>query len=151
MNRIENKDKKMKPSSMATFDVDRNIKENAIIKNVSLYNEIKDIDLIATEFKYDHVPCYQDFTRNIENIKESVQQYGKEYFVKAEIFKMENIIKRHQVVSLTALHEMYNTGDGDWRYRFKLKEMIEKQFANDISFVTLPLPNSSFIVMSGCT
>ena len=141
----------MKPSLMTTFDVDRNIKENAIIKNVSLYNEIKDIDLIATEFKYDNVPCYQDFTRNIENIKESVQQYGKEYFVKVEIFKMENIIKRHQVVFLTALHEMYNTGDGDWRYRFKLKEMIKKQFANDISFETLSLPNSSFIVMSGCT
>ena len=54
---------------------------------------------------------------------------------------MENIIKRHQVVSLTALHEMYNTGDGDWRYRFKLKEMIEKQFANVFHF----------IVMLGCT
>ena len=51
-NRIENKDKKIEPSLMTTFDVDRNIKENARIKNASLYNEIKDLDLIATEFKY---------------------------------------------------------------------------------------------------
>ena len=96
---------KIKPALLATCDVGRSIKENTRIKNASLCNEIKDLDLITTEFKYHHVPCFRDFTHNIDNIKESVQQYEKGNFVKFETFLMENIIKGHQVVSLKALHE----------------------------------------------
>ena len=61
---------------------------------------------------------------------------------------MENIIKGHRVVSLKALHKMYNLVDGDRRCHFKLKVNIEKQFPNDILFLTLLLPNSSCIVIS---
>ena len=100
---------------IAKFDAERNILENARIKDPSLYNETKDLDLIATEFKYHDVPCYRDFSRSIDNIKESVQQYEKGDFAQVEKFIMENIIKGHQVVSLKGLHEMYNLGDGDMR------------------------------------
>ena len=44
------------------------------------------------------------------NIKESVQQHKKEDFVIVEKL-MENIIKRHQVVSLKAPHEMMEIKD----------------------------------------
>ena len=120
-----------------------NFTRREILENRSLYNEIKDLVLIATEFKYHHVPCYRCFTRNIDNVKESVQQYEKGDFVKVEKFIMENIIAAHQVVSLKALHKTCNSGDADRRYCFKLNERIVKQFANDILFVSLPLPNSS--------
>ena len=59
--------------------------------------------MIATELKYHHVLCYQEFTSNIDNVKESVQQYEKGDFVKVE--KFENIIKG-QVVSLKVLIKM---------------------------------------------
>ena len=67
--------------------------------------------------------------------------------LKVEKLVMKNI-KGHHVVSLKTLHEKYNLGDGDRRYCFKLKERIEKQFANHILFLTLPLPNSSCIVIN---
>ena len=133
---------------ITTFDAEKNVKENARIKNAPLYDEIKDLDLIATEFKYHYVPGHRDFTRNIDNVKESVYQYKKEDFVKVKTFIMKNIIKGHQVVSLKALHKMYNLVDGDRRYRFKLKERTEKQFAIDILFLALSLPNSSCLVIS---
>ena len=71
-NKIQYKDKKIKPSLISTVHAERNFKENAGVKNTSLYNEIKDLDLIAPKLKYDHVSCYRDFNRNIDNIKESV-------------------------------------------------------------------------------
>ena len=107
--------KNIKPSLIAKFDAERNILKNARIKDPSLYNETKDLDLIATEFKYHDVPCYRDLSRSIDNIKESVQQYEKGDFAQVEKFIMENIIKGHQVVSLKGLHEIYNLGDEDMR------------------------------------
>ena len=104
--------------------------------------------MIATGFKYHYVPGYRDFTRNIDNVKESVHQYEKGDFGKVEKFIMKNVIKGHQIVSFKALHKMYNLGDGARRYRFKMKERTEKQFANDTLFLTLPLPNSSCLVIS---
>ena len=62
---------------------------------------------------------------------------------------MENITKEHRVVSLKAPNVKYNLGYGDRRYRFK--ERIEKQFPDDILFLTLPLPNSSSIVIRCAT
>ena len=48
--------------------------ENARIKNVSLYDESKYLDLNATKFKYHHVPRSLDFTCNFDHVKEAVQQ-----------------------------------------------------------------------------
>ena len=70
--KFNTKIKKIKPSLISTVHAERNFKENAGVKNTSLYNEIKDLDLIAPKLKYDHVSCYRDFNRNIDNIKESV-------------------------------------------------------------------------------
>ena len=39
---------------------------------------------------------------------------------------MENIIKVYKIVSLKALHQMYNLGDGGPKNCFKLKERLEK-------------------------
>ena len=80
--------------------------------------EIKDLNLIATEFRRHHHPCYRYFTRYNDNVKESVQQYEKEDFMKVEKLIMENNIKGHQVSSLKAIHKMYNLSDGDRRYCF---------------------------------
>ena len=46
--------------------------ESSRIKNVSLYDESKHIDLKATEFRHHHVPCYVDITCNIDHVKEAV-------------------------------------------------------------------------------
>ena len=55
-NRIQHKGKK-KSSLIAIFDADRNTNGKARTKNESLYYEIKDLDLIATDSKYHHVVC----------------------------------------------------------------------------------------------
>ena len=47
---------------------------------------------------------------------------------------MENVMKKLQVASMKALHEMYKLGDGNRKYCFKMKERIEKKFAKDIFF-----------------
>ena len=90
--------------------------------------------MIATEFKYHHFPCYGGFTRNIDNIKQSVQQYEKGGYVKVKKFIMENIVKGHQVVSLKEFHKMHNLGYGDRIYRFNylLQSAIVLQVARHL-------------------
>ena len=145
--RIQYGNEKIEPTLIVTFDAERKIKENAKIKNETLYNKIKDLDLIATEFKYHRVPCYRDFTRSTNNSKDKVQQYQKGDFATVEKFITNNVIKGHQVISLKALHEMYNLGVNDKRYRYKLKERLERHFGNDIFFLTLPPPTEDCIII----
>ena len=45
----------------------------AVVKNTKLYNEVRDLDLIAREFKV-HKNCYQDFTHGAASAVASVKK-----------------------------------------------------------------------------
>lgn len=72
--------------------------------------------MIATEFKCHCVPCFRDFIRIFDNVKDSVQQYENGDCVKVWNFLMENIVKSSQSVSLKALHKILKLSNDDWRY-----------------------------------
>ena len=59
---VKLKGKKALPIAITTIEATESIKEAAKIKDPKLYAEIKDIDLIAKEFKY-HEHCRRNFTR----------------------------------------------------------------------------------------
>ena len=53
-----------RPKLLVTQTAERTVKAAAKLKRPFLFAEIKDLNLIAKEFKY-HDKCYKDFTRNI--------------------------------------------------------------------------------------
>ena len=59
---IKYQGKKVAPKTIATNEASDTIKEAAKTKDLELYAEIKDLDLIAKEFKY-HEHCRKNFTR----------------------------------------------------------------------------------------
>ena len=58
---MQYKNKRTEPYTIVTFVAANSIKAAAKVKNENLYIEIKDLDLIAKEFKV-HKHCYQQFT-----------------------------------------------------------------------------------------
>ena len=58
---MEYRNKRTERYTIITFDGANLIKAVAKVKNESLYVEIKDLDLIAKEFKL-HKHCYQQIT-----------------------------------------------------------------------------------------
>lgn len=60
--RVQIKGKKVIPTLITTTDAVESIKAAAFAKNAEWYREVKDVCLIAKEFKA-HYHCYRDFTR----------------------------------------------------------------------------------------
>ena len=59
---MQHKGIKFYPSTISTYDAEEAIKAAAKENNSEFYFRIKDLDLIAKEFKY-HKHCYGNFTR----------------------------------------------------------------------------------------
>ena len=65
---VKSKQKTWFPVTIATEQASKRSKDKAeSMYGKSLHYEIKDIDLIAKEFKY-HQHCYREFTRPIKKI-----------------------------------------------------------------------------------
>ena len=99
----------------------------------TLFFEIKDLDLIAKEFKY-HECCYEDFTRKEKHLTPSL--YGKGNFekVKACIEKKFSLkIRQYQCVF--CMHDLYGLSTDDTRYRSKLIARIQSEFTDKLHFV----------------
>ena len=89
---------------------------------------IKDLDLIAKEFKY-HDACYREYTRKSDKVQKGneshsdIQETGNfEAIVKCI---EDKIIGQNQAISMSVLHDLYELHTGDTRYRSKLKNRIQ--------------------------
>ena len=115
-----------------------------------MYYEIKDLDLIAKEFKH-HDVCYREFTRkeDITHEKrkslEDVRGAGN-FEVVAKCVK-EKILNENEAVSMTVLHELYRLHPEDGRYRGKLKARIRTAYPEKLLFLSLR-QNTAEIVVS---
>ena len=99
----------------------------------STYYEIKDIDLIAKEFKY-HEHCYREFTRVPKSTKTATTQNQGDYNNVREIVEM-CVLQQNQAISLANIHAAYGLEPDDTRYRNKLKERIQNEFKDKILFM----------------
>ena len=130
------KRKSYEPHKIVNFDAERSIKASAQVKNESLYAEIKDLDLISKEFKV-HSHCYREFTRKETDADEGkTLKYDKGNFDAVIACVEEDIIRLGRVVSLKHLHELYELGIGDSRYRSKLKGKLHTRFGDSITILS---------------
>ena len=156
--RIQHQRKKYEPYTITTFNAATSIKAAAKSKNEKLYKEIVDLDLIAKEFKV-HKTCYQKFTfsysspaasssssQNLEINDNSTYDKGNFDEVKDHIINV--VIIQGKVASMKTLHELYNLGVGDTRYRSKLKKRIISKFGDQISFLSSNTNNAPEVIVS---
>ena len=97
----------------------------------TLFFEIKDLDLIAKEFK-DH-ECHKDFTRKEKHLTPSL--HGKGNFEKVKACIEEKVLTENQAVSMRILHDLYGLSTEDTRYHSKLKARIQSEFTDKLHFV----------------
>ena len=97
---MQYKNKRTESYTIVTFEPANSIKAAANVKNANLYVEIKDLDLIAKEFKL-HKHCYQQFTHgytkgvcNEEQISTSNdRKYDSGNFEAVKVFVCNHVLK----------------------------------------------------------
>lgn len=146
--RVKHKGKESYPITITTTNAAAKIKEAAEAKNESLYYEIKDIDLIAKEFKY-HVFCYKDFVR--EDKSSQSQDHTESGNLKGDFQAMvdcieKRVLSQNQAISLSLIHELYGIHVHDTRYRNKLKSRIQSQFPDKLLFVSISKTISEVVI-----
>ena len=111
--KIQHKGISLFPKKIATQAAVGTIKSAAERNHPDMYYEIKDLDLIAKEFKYHQTPCYKTFTKDStipgagkESHKNEVDEI-KGDFEAVKCCITEQVIMQRKVVSMLALHEMY--------------------------------------------
>ena len=132
--RVKYKQKIWFPVTIATEQASKTLKDKAeSMDDKSLRYEIKDIDLIAKEFKY-HQHCYREFTRPIKRksaeTERSCSQQGDHLKVQEIIEK--NVLLYHQAIAVALLHKAFGLETNDNRYRQKLKERLINDYRNKI-------------------
>ena len=129
---IRDKHKKkvlVKPSICLTKEAEAKIKHAAKVKKLDLYFEIKDVDLIAKEFKY-HKNCYRNLTRQTTEV-DTVDR-----FEAVAEYVHENIIINNEFISMDLLNEKFG-GPQDRYARRRLKKMLKEKFISKLTFITL--------------
>ena len=107
---------------MATEKASKTLKDKAeSMDDKSLHYEIKDIDLIAKEFKY-HQHCYREFTRRpikrkSAETERSHSQQGD--YLKVKEITEKNVLLHHQAISMAVPHEAFGLETNDSRYHHK--------------------------------
>ena len=126
------------PITIATNMAAAQIKESAEAKDTNLFYEIRDIDLIAKEFKY-HDFCYREFTRKVANAntKQFEDNDAKGNFDKVTDYIQRIVLSQNQAISMTVLHDLYGLHTQDTRYRSKLKNRILTKFPDQLLFLTI--------------
>ena len=131
--RIKHQQKICLPITVCTEQAVNTIIQAAEANEVqTLFFGIKDLDLIAKEFKY-HECCYKDFTRKEKHLTPSL--YGKRNFEKVKVCIEEKVLTENQAVSMHILHDLYGLSTDDTRYRSKLKARIQSEFTDKLHFV----------------
>ena len=136
---VQYKNKRTESYTIVTFDAANSIKAAAKVKNENLYVEIKDLDLIAKEFRV-HKHCYQQFThgytKGVRNEEQQSTSNDPKY--DSSNFEAVKVFKLGKPASMKQLHDIYQLGAGDSRYQ--QKSQITKLFhgPNFISFPNYP-------------
>ena len=128
---MEYRNKRTERYTIITFDGANLIKAVAKVKNESLYVEIKDLDLIAKEFKV-HKHCYQQFAHRYKKGVRNEEQPStwndprcdSGNFEAVEIFVCNHVLKPGKAASIKKLPDIYELGAGDSHYRSKLKARL---------------------------
>ena len=117
------------PVTISTQQALNTIKDAAEEKqDQKLFFEIKDLDLIAKEFKY-HDACFREYTKKSDKVQKrneshsDIQETGN-YEVVVKCIE-DKIIGQNQAISISILHDLYGLHSGDTRYRNKLKNRIQ--------------------------
>lgn len=126
--------KYQKPKLILTTEASSNILKAANMKDdEALLLEIKDVDLIAKEFKR-HEKCYRDYTRILYVTKPKTPVNEKGNFEEVCRVIEDDVIASHKSVSMNVLIDIYGIGKTH-QYRQCLKERLEKRFGDSISFI----------------
>ena len=145
--RLQRSKKDEYPIKITTIIAANTIKMIAEEKMPAYYLEIKDLDLIAKELRY-HPSCNRSFTRGYSaSIRESEQLFPGSLDISDEVQRQgdyesvkkyitNHILEEKQAVSITVLQSLYGLGS-DTRYRSKLKSRIQKDFPNELEFLSV--------------
>ena len=137
--RVKHKGKEHIPLTITTSSAEAKIKEAAAANAESMYYEIKDLDLIAKEFRY-HVSCYKDFVR--QDRRSQCQGPAESENLKGDFEAVidciqKRVLSQNQAVSMALIHEIYGIHTQDTRYRSKLKSRIQSYFPEKLFFVSV--------------
>ena len=126
-----------KPKKCVTKQSEKTIKDAAKNKNDDMYYEIKDLDLIAKEFKY-HICCYKNFTKKTETVDKKDNKF------EAVVTYIENeIITGNKAISMNVLGKIY----GGTRRQYLKKKIIDN-FSTKLQFISIDSKNSEIVVNS---
>ncbi len=116
-------------------------------------------DLIAKEFKM-HPKCYKEYTRittrkpantlSADNIADdkNVPESSATNFPSVCDFINDHVIAGKQFVSLRVLTEIYGFDEDDCRLRGKVKERLQKEFGDRITFVRVSYHETEIVIGS---
>ena len=112
---MQHRKKKYYPYKITTHNAAAAIKNAAESKSPLHYCEIKDVDLIAKEYRVQE-PCYRKFTNGFsENSKagSSASGYKKKPSNELKEYVQEIIIGDQRATSMKILHDIYGIGIGE--------------------------------------
>ena len=158
--RVQHKRRKYEPYKISTHNAKQIIKAAAKDKDPELFNEIQHLDLIAKEFKF-HKHCYQQFTSgyaiSARLAEESTEQqtdvqssYDHGKFEEVIRFVEDEIIGFRRAISMKVIHNIYELGVDDSRYRSKLKQRLQNHFKDRISFLTPKEKACDIVIPKSC-
>lgn len=123
------------PYPITTFNAVNAIKAVAEIKYVT-YDKIRDLDLIAKEFKV-HRHCYQQFTHWFISVTASAEKdtalshsaqvttYERSDFDKVKEYIKNHIINEGNSIAMKDLHETYGLAVGETGYPCNLGQRLQ--------------------------
>ncbi len=154
------KGKKQEIKVMQTVSSCESIQNAAKLhKDQGMLLRITGQDLIAKEFKM-HPKCYREYTR-ITTLKptdtkstaiitddNNVPESSTTNFRSVCDFINDHVIAGKQFVSLRVLTEIYGFDEDDCRLRGKVKERLQKEFGDRITFVRVSYHEAEIVISS---
>ena len=113
-------------------------------------------DLIAKEFKM-HPKCYREYTRitprkptntDVVTDDNTVPDSSTTNFPSVCDFINDHVIAGNQFASLKVLTEIYGFNKDDCRLRSKVKERLQKEFGDQITFVRVSYHEAEIVISS---
>ena len=148
--RVKRKQTIATPITITTKMAEERIKQAAESKDEELFFAIKDMDLIAKEFKY-HDFCYKDFTRKETSSEKQKQVASTQGNFDAVVACIEDrVIAQNEAISIAAIHEIFGVHPKDTRYRSKLKSKLQSKFRDQLLFLHVDGKTPEVVINSEC-
>eukprot|EP00794_Sanderia_malayensis_P013418 gene13418-14794_t len=152
---VTNKGKKQYPKVLQTFLACETVKRAAELHNdTDMKLLISGEDLVAKKFKM-HSNCYRDYTRICSksssapspavasSTSSAIDDTGATFDDNPDTLKgfqlvcsfiSNNVIEGNEFVSLKILTDMYGFDKEDSRWRFKVKQQVQKEFGEKVAY-----------------